>query len=91
MTRTSGAALTHVDVGIRDLRNHTARVVDAVRAGERVSPTVRGEPIADIVPRGARTRWLSGAALQEQLEHRAADPTLRDDLDELAGQTLADL
>ena len=91
MARTSGATLSHVDVGIRDLRNHTARVIDAVRAGERVTLTVRGEPIADIVPRGARTRWLSGAALQQQLEHRSADPALRDDLDELAGQTLADL
>jgi prevent-host-death family protein len=78
-------------VGVRDLRNHTARIIDAVRAGERVTLTVRGEPVADIVPHGGRTRWLSGAALQEQLEHRSADPGLRTDLDELAGETLADL
>ncbi len=90
MAGTPGATLSHTDVGVRDLRNHTARVIDAVRAGERVTLTVRGEPIADIVPHGARTRWLSGAGLQEQLEHRSADPALRDDLDELAGQALAD-
>lgn len=87
----SGATVSHMDVGVRDLRNHTARIIDAVRAGERVTLTVRGEPIADIVPHGARTRWLSGAALQEQLAHRSADPGLREDLDELAGDTLADL
>ena len=80
-----------MDVGVRDLRNHTARIIDAVRAGERVTLTVRGEPIADIVPHGARTRWLSGAALREQLQQRSADPGLRADLDELAGETLADL
>jgi len=78
-------------VGVRNLRNDTARVLDAVRAGERVTLTVHGEPIADIVPHGGRTRWLSGATLRDQLAHRAADPALRADLDELAGDTLADL
>lgn len=80
-----------MNVGVRDLRNDTARVLDAVRAGERVTLTVHGEPIADIVPHGGRTRWLSGAAVGDQLRHRAADPALRSDLDELAGETLADL
>lgn len=78
-------------VGVRELRNDTARVIDAVRAGERVTLTVHGEPIADIVPHGARDRWLSGAAVREQLLRRAADPGLRGDLDELAGETLADM
>ena len=80
-----------MDVGVRELRNDTARVIDAVRAGERVTLTVRGEPVADIVPHGGRTRWLAGAALQDQLTRRAADPALRDDLDALAGQTPAEL
>ncbi len=83
--------MSHMDVGVRELRNETARVIDALRAGERVTLTVRGEPVADIVPHGGRTRWLSGSALREQLEHRAADPGLRSDLDEVAGDTLADL
>lgn len=80
-----------MDIGVRQLRNDTGRVIDAVRAGERVTLTVRGEPIADIVPHGSRTRWLAGAALRDQLARRAADSALRDDLDELAGETLADL
>lgn len=80
-----------MDVGVRDLRNDTARVIEAVRAGERVTLTVRGEPIADIVPHGGRTRWLSGASFREQLALRSADPGLRVDLDELTGDTLGDL
>lgn len=76
---------------MRELRNETARVVDAVRAGERVTLTVRGEPVADIVPHGGRARWLGGAAMVDQLHRRAADPCLRDDLDDLSGRTLADL
>lgn len=77
-----------MDVGVRDLRNDTSRVLDAVRAGERVTLTVNGEPIADIVPHGGRTRWLSGATMRELLADRAADPALRDLLDDLAGDTL---
>ena len=80
-----------MEIGVRELRNETARVVDAVRAGERVTLTVRGEPVADIVPHGGRTRWLEGRALAGQLNERSADPGLKRDLDELAGGTLADL
>jgi prevent-host-death family protein len=80
-----------VDVGVRDLRNRTGQVLDAVRLGERVVLTVRGEPVADIVPHGRRSAWLSGARLGEQLRARAADPELTADLDALAGQTLDEL
>jgi len=80
-----------MNVGVRDLRNQTGRVIDAVKAGERVTLTVHGEPVADIVPHERRTRWLSGAQLRRQLADRAADPGLRHDLDELAGQTLDEL
>lgn len=80
-----------MDIGVRDLRNRTASVIDAVRAGERVTLTVNGEPTADIVPHGQRTRWLNGAQLREQLRSRAADPALRGELAELAGQTLDEL
>lgn len=80
-----------MDVGVRDLRNHTSRVIDAVQAGERVTLTVRGEPVADIVPHARRARWLSGSELRSQLADRAADPGLSRELDELAGQTLDQL
>ncbi len=80
-----------MDIGVRELRNETGRVIDAVQAGERVTLTVHGEPVADVVPHGRRARWLSGPHLREQLGDRAADPALRRELDELAGQTLDEL
>lgn len=80
-----------MDIGVRDLRNQTSRVIDAVRGGERVTLTVHGEPVADIVPHGRRARWLSGPGLREQLVERAADPALQGELDELAGRTLDEL
>jgi prevent-host-death family protein len=80
-----------MEIGVRELRNRTAQVIDAVRAGERVTLTVHGEPVADVVPHGRRDRWLSGAQLREQLATRSADPALSGELDALAGQTLDEL
>jgi prevent-host-death family protein len=45
------ATLCHMDVSVRELRNHTGRVVSAIEAGEPVVLTVHGRPVADIVPR----------------------------------------
>jgi prevent-host-death family protein len=78
-------------VGVRELRNQTSQVIDAVRAGERITLTVHGEPVADIVPHQRRARWLSGPVLQQELRTRAADATLTAELDEIAGHTLEEL
>ena len=80
-----------MQVGVRDLRNRTGHVIDAVRAGERVILTVHGEPVADIVPHRRRARWLSGDRLRDELADRSADACLAGELDELAGQTCDDL
>jgi prevent-host-death family protein len=86
-----GATVSQMEIGVRDLRNRTAQVIDAVKAGERVTLSVHGEPVADIVPHGQRTRWLSGPQLRAQLAERAADAELGRELDEVAGQTLDEL
>jgi prevent-host-death family protein len=44
-----------MDVSVRELRNHTARVIAAVEGGEPVVLTVHGRPVADIVPRRVRS------------------------------------
>jgi prevent-host-death family protein len=85
------ATLSHMEVGVRDLRNRTSQVIDAVKAGQQVTLTVHGEPVADIVPHRRRVRWLSGAFLRNELAERAADAQLAADLDDLVGQTLDDL
>ncbi len=83
--------MSHMKVGVRALRNSTAEVIAAVESGERVTLTVRGDPVADIVPHGRRARWLSGERLGRELTESAADPGLTDDLAQLAGQTLDEL
>ncbi len=50
------ATLCHVmDVSVRELRNHTARVIAAIESGQPVVLTVHGRPVADIVPRRQRS------------------------------------
>lgn len=48
-----------MDVSVRELRNHTARVVSAVEGGEVVVLTSHGRPIADIVPHRTRSERRS--------------------------------
>ncbi|HET7043938.1 MAG TPA: type II toxin-antitoxin system prevent-host-death family antitoxin [Gaiellaceae bacterium] len=48
-----------MDVSVRELRNHTGRVVAAVESGERVVLTVHGRPVADIVPHHERSERRS--------------------------------
>jgi prevent-host-death family protein len=64
-----------MDVSVRELRNHTARVIAAVESGEPVVLTVHGRPVADIVPRQRRSERRPSAQLLSDL----------DDISRLAG------
>lgn len=81
-----------VEVASRELRNETASLLRRVEAGETVVITLRGKPIADLVPhRNDGPRWLPREELIELLETHSADPGLRDDLERIAGETTDDL
>lgn len=63
-----------------------------VEAGESVVITVRGKPVADLVPhRGDEPRWMPREELIPLLEKYSADPGLLDDLERIAGDTTDDL
>lgn len=81
-----------VEVASRDLRNHSAQLIERVQAGEEIVITRRGKPVAALVPVGPRRRrWIPRAELIRRLEVSQADPGLRDDLARLAGDTTDDL
>ena len=46
----------------KELRNHVGEVLRRVEAGETLTVTVSGSPVAELHPTGRR-RWVSGAAL----------------------------
>jgi antitoxin (DNA-binding transcriptional repressor) of toxin-antitoxin stability system len=53
--------------------------------------TVRGKPVADLVPHNSRPRWLTPSDILAIREISAADPTFRADIDRLTGETTDDL
>jgi prevent-host-death family protein len=80
------------EVPARELRNDTAGVLRRVQDGEDVVVTVRGRPVARLVPvQRARRNWISRAELARRLRSAQADPELRDVLADLAGETTGDL
>lgn len=56
-----------MDVSVRELRNHTAKVISAVESGEPVVLTVHGRPVADIVPRRRRSERRPSGQLMADL------------------------
>ncbi len=80
------------EVPSRELRNDTAGVLRRVEAGEVLTITVRGKPVARLSAlQPNRRRWLSGVELAQRLKRAQADPGLRGDLAALAGDTTDDL
>jgi prevent-host-death family protein len=56
-----------MDVSVRELRNHTGRVIAAIEAGQPVVLTVHGRPVADIVPRRVRSERRSSDVVLAEL------------------------
>jgi prevent-host-death family protein len=76
-------------ISVRELRNHTADVVAAVRSGERVSLTVNRMPVADIVPHEQqRSPWVPSSTLRALVDEAAADVKLLSDLAAVRGATI---
>ena len=72
------------DVASRDLRNNTRALLERVEAGESITITVDGRPVATLEPAGRRPRFMArDVFVHDVLSHRA-DPALRADLRELA-------
>jgi prevent-host-death family protein len=74
-----------MDVSVRELRNHTARVVSVIESGETVVLTVHGRPVADTVPRHERSERRSREVIIRDLEgiaERWRRAGVRGDLDE---------
>ncbi len=70
-----------INVSVRELRNSTADVVAAVRAGERVTLTVNHDPVADIVPHiEQRDPWVPLTVLLDIVREVPADGALLADL-----------
>jgi prevent-host-death family protein len=79
------------EIPLRELRNQTSRVLRRVEAGERLTVTVAGRPVADLIPHSGRRTFVSRDELLRLLEARRPSPGLRDDIRRLIPDTTDDL
>lgn len=75
------------EVALRELRNHTSEVLHRVEAGEELTVTVSGRPVARLVPLPRRRSYLT---LAEIVPNRA-DAGLLDELREMLPETTDDM
>ena len=76
----------------RDLRNHTGAVLRQVAAGDTVTITVHGEPVAEIRPLPiARRQFIPRTEIARIITEKQADAGLRSQLARMAGDTTDDL
>jgi prevent-host-death family protein len=79
------------EVASRELRNSTRALLDRVAAGERLTITVDGRPVAVLAPVGRRARWLARHDFTSTVLAHQADPGLTADLEALAGEMTDEL
>ena len=79
------------EIPLRELRNQISRVLRRVEAGERLTVTVDGRPVADLIPHSGRRTFVSREDLIRLLEARRPSPDLRDDVRRLLPDTTDDL
>lgn len=80
-----------MDVGSRELRNNTRELLDRVAAGESITITVAGRPVATLEPVDRRPRFMSRDEFIRRVIVHPADAELRADLRQLAPDTTDDL
>ena len=78
-------------VASRELRNNTRALLDRVDAGESITITVDGRPVAVLQGLGRRPRWLTRDEFSQRIAARQADPGLRQELRNLAPDSTDDL
>jgi prevent-host-death family protein len=79
------------EIASRELRNDTRGLLRRVEAGEDVTITVDGRPVAVLRPIAGRPRWMKGSELFLRLSRNQSDPGLTNELADLAPDTTDDL
>jgi prevent-host-death family protein len=78
-------------VASRELRNNTRGLLERVEAGESITITVDGRPVAVLAPAGRRPRWMARQEFLGRVLGHQADPGLTGDLRRLAPDTTDEL
>ncbi len=80
-----------VDVASRELRNNTRVLLERVEAGESITITVDGRPVAVLSPVEGRKRWMPREEFVRRVLGHQADPGLLSELREMNPGTTEDI
>ena len=72
----------------RELRNNVGAVLREVEAGGSVRVTVRGRPVADLIPVRRGRRMVPRSVLEDIVRDAPLDRDFRRDVDDVIGQTV---
>jgi len=75
----------------RELRNDVSAVLREVEAGDSVRVTVRGRPVAELVPIAAGPDHLSPAEVRRIVVEAPLDEGFSSDVESAAGATIDEL
>lgn len=75
----------------RELRNNTRGLLDRVEAGETITITIDGRPVAVLQALGRRPVWLARQEFIRRIVQHQADAALTDELAGLTPGTTDDL
>lgn len=75
----------------RELRNNVSAVLREVEAGEAVRVTVRGRPVAELVPVSSRKETLAPAEVERIVRDAPLDSGFAADVEATAGATIEEL
>lgn len=75
----------------RELRNEIAKVLGEVSAGRSLRVTVRGRPVADLVPVSEARRFVPRSKVESILGEAPLDAGFLDDVHAALGSTVDEL
>ncbi len=89
--RRISATISEMTIPARDLRNDVSAVLRRVEAGERLTVTISGRPVAELSPLGRRPRTMPSGILVAAIHQASADPELTQELAEALPDTTDDI
>ncbi|HZJ50071.1 MAG TPA: type II toxin-antitoxin system prevent-host-death family antitoxin [Actinomycetota bacterium] len=75
----------------RELRNDITRILREVAQGKSLRVTVKGRPVADLVPVAEGRRFVPRADVERLLHEAPLDQDFKRDVDAVLGATIEEL
>ena len=80
-----------MSIPVRELRNHTARILRQVEKGHRFLVTVSGRGVAELAPVASRSYFVPRSVVERIIREAPLDRGFKADIDQLLDQRIDEL